>query len=91
MQSLPPEYRAEPQEALAAGADGMDLIRSIFRQAPVFMTAKAALLLEIGHEQANFERAFGAVEFRYLPVSQGEQMLVWLPRISLLQANKVKL
>ena len=46
------------------------------------------LLLEIGHERANFERAFGSVEFRYLPVSQGEQMLVWLPRITLLQLVK---
>ena len=70
------------------GADGMELIRAIFSQAPAFMNSKAALLLEIGHEQEHFEQAFGSVEFRYIPVSQGEQMLVWLPRASLLQATR---
>lgn len=88
MRSLPPEYKAEPQAALAAGEDGMTLIRKILRDAAAFMNPKGALLLEIGHERANFERAFGMVEFRYLPVSQGEQMLVWLPRITLLQLVK---
>ncbi len=91
MHGLPAEYRAEPEHALAGGNDGMALIRKIFMQASAFLNPKGALLLEIGHEQANFERAFDRVEFKYVPVSQGEQMLVWLPRMSLLQALKALL
>jgi ribosomal protein L3 glutamine methyltransferase len=88
MQSLPLEYQAEPPLALAGGKDGMDLIRRIFAQVPAFLNPKGALLLEIGHEQQYFERAFDRIEFKYVPVSQGDQMLVWLPRISLLHLNK---
>lgn len=88
MKALPPEYRAEPELALAGGADGMDLIRRICAQAPAYLSPKGALLLEIGHERANFECAFGRVEFGYVPVSQGDQMLVWLPRASLLRMGQ---
>src|SRR5690606_10328293 len=50
MAGLPPEFLAEPQLALAGGADGMDVIRRILAEAPGHLTADGLLLLEIGHE-----------------------------------------
>lgn len=41
----------EPLLALAAGADGLDAIRSIVRAAPVYLVAHGWLLLEHGFEQ----------------------------------------
>ena len=38
MLALPAEYRAEPALALAGGDDGMDLVRTILREAPGHMT-----------------------------------------------------
>ena len=58
MAALPAEYRAEPSLALAGGADGMDFIRTLLRQAPACMSEDAVLVLEIGNERAHFEVAF---------------------------------
>ena len=84
MQQLPAEFLAEPQGALAGGHDGMDLIRRILFHAPTALSSKGAILLEIGHEAEHFEMAFPSLEFGYLPVAQGEQMLVWITRQQLL-------
>lgn len=76
MQRLPAEYLAEPRMALAGGEDGMDIVRRILDGAASFLSDEGLLLIEIGHEAEHFERAFPKLEFMYLPVEAGEQMLV---------------
>lgn len=56
---LPQEFRYEPLMALAGGSDGMDLVREILQQCAKRLTPDGVLILEIGHEQAHFEAAFG--------------------------------
>ena len=58
MAALPAEFKAEPALALAGGADGMDFIRQLLLTAAAHMSENAVLVLEIGNERANFERAF---------------------------------
>lgn len=53
MERLPPEVRYDPSEALAGGADGLDLIREILGGARDHMTSGGALFLEIGEEQGD--------------------------------------
>ncbi len=84
MKALPREFRAEPELALAGGDDGMDLIRRILQDAPDYMTDQAWMLVEIGHEASYFEAAFPWLNFSYLPVHAGEQMLVLVSREDLL-------
>ncbi len=83
MQALPPEYRAEPALALAGGADGMDLIRTILRGAAAQMTADAVLVLEIGHERAHFEHAFRRLEVAWLETSAGDDAVLLVTRDTL--------
>lgn len=83
MAALPPEYRAEPKVALAGGADGMDLIRRIVAEAPAHMTADAVLVLEIGHEQRHFERAFPRLEVAWLETSAGDNQVLLVSRAAL--------
>ena len=83
MAALPPEYRAEPPPALAGGADGMDLIRKILREAPKHMTLDAVLVLEIGNERAHFEHAFRRMETAWLETSGGDDQVVLLTREAL--------
>lgn len=58
MQTLPAEYRHEPALALAGGADGMDLVRRLLREAPAHLAPDGVMVLEVGHERAAFEAAF---------------------------------
>jgi ribosomal protein L3 glutamine methyltransferase len=83
MATLPPEFRAEPALALAGGADGMDFIRMLLRDAPRFMSPHAILVLEVGHERAHFESAFPALEAVWLEVSAGTDQVLLLTREAL--------
>jgi ribosomal protein L3 glutamine methyltransferase len=83
MAALPPEYRAEPEIALAGGADGMDFVRTLLRDATAHLNAHGVLVLEIGHERAHFERAFSRLEPVWLPTSAGDDQVLLLERSSL--------
>ncbi len=83
MQALPAEYQAEPALALAGGDDGMNLIRTILRQAPKHMTVDAVLVLEIGNERAHFEHAFRRLEVAWLETSAGDDQVVLVTREAL--------
>jgi ribosomal protein L3 glutamine methyltransferase len=84
MAALPAEYRAEPELALAGGADGMDFVRALLRDAPAKMSEDAVLVLEIGNERENFERAFPQLEAIWLETSAGSDQVLLLTRRSLL-------
>jgi len=85
MAALPAEYRAEPALALAGGEDGMDLVRRLLRDAPAVMSADAVLVLEIGHERANFEAAFARAEVAWLPTSAGADAVLLMTREALVR------
>ncbi|TNF62136.1 MAG: 50S ribosomal protein L3 N(5)-glutamine methyltransferase [Burkholderiales bacterium] len=80
MAALPPEYLAEPRMALAGGADGMDFIRRLLRDAPGCMNPGAALVLEIGNERAHFEAAFPRLEVVWLACSAGDDQVLLVTR-----------
>ena len=91
MADLPPEFRAEPTLALdgnaAGGADGMDFIRQLLRDAPACMSAEAILVLEIGHERAHFDAAFAGLEVFWLATSAGEDQVLLVTREALASFN----
>ncbi|HTH59207.1 MAG TPA: 50S ribosomal protein L3 N(5)-glutamine methyltransferase [Paraburkholderia sp.] len=72
MQSLPAEYRHEPQIALAGGEDGMDIVRRIVTDARKWLTDDGVLVVEIGNERANVEAAFGGLDLVWLSTSAGD-------------------
>jgi len=80
MAALPAEYHAEPSLALAGGSDGMDLVRRVLREAPPHMSEHAALVLEIGNERDNFERAFPRLEAIWLETTAGADQVLLLTR-----------
>jgi ribosomal protein L3 glutamine methyltransferase len=83
MERLPQEYRAEPALALAGGADGMDFIRALLRDAPSRMSEEAVLVLEIGNERAHFEAAFPRLAAVWLETSAGADQVLLLTREAL--------
>lgn len=83
MASLPSEYRAEPELALAGGTDGMDFVRQLFAAAPACMTEDAVIILEIGNERAYFEAAFPQLPVFWLETSAGEDQVLLVTRQAL--------
>ncbi|WP_309679664.1 50S ribosomal protein L3 N(5)-glutamine methyltransferase [Polaromonas sp.] len=88
MAALPAEFRAEPALALAGnmhgGSDGMDFIRSLFLNAATQMNENAVLVLEIGNERENFERAFPQLEPLWFETSAGSDQVMLLTREQLI-------
>ena len=84
MDALPAEYLAEPELALAGGADGMDFVRQLLRDAPARMSENAVLVLEIGNEVAHFIAAFPELEVAWLDTSSGDDQVLLITRQSLL-------
>ena len=78
MLKLPPEYRAEPQLALAGGDDGMDLVRRIVAGAKERLTPSGVLVVEIGNEFAHAEAAFAELELTWLSTSAGDESVFLL-------------
>ncbi|MBH9552952.1 50S ribosomal protein L3 N(5)-glutamine methyltransferase [Inhella gelatinilytica] len=80
MADLPPEFRAEPELALAGGVDGMDFIRRLLAALPDSLNPNGVLVLEIGHERAHFEAAFPYLQPIWLATSAGDDMVLLLTR-----------
>ena len=87
MADFPPEYAAEPRIAHAGGADGLDIVRRILAAAPAHLTARGALVCEVGGGRPLLERDFPRLPFVWLDTEEtsGE---VFLLRASVFGAPK---
>jgi ribosomal protein L3 glutamine methyltransferase len=65
MRKLPEEYRHEPALALAAGSDGLDLVRRILSGAGRRLNPGGLLVCEIGGNRRALERAYPRLEFAW--------------------------
>lgn len=75
MSTLPAEYLHEPRMALAAGEDGMDVVRRIISGARGHLSADGVLAVEIGHNRDLVEAAFPELPLVWLPTSGGDDMV----------------
>ncbi|MBK1679190.1 50S ribosomal protein L3 N(5)-glutamine methyltransferase [Rhodocyclus tenuis] len=80
MRALPPEYRREPELALAAGEDGLDLVRIMLRQAKARLNPGGILVVEIGHNRAVLEAACPTLPFTWLDTRAGDEYVFLLRR-----------
>lgn len=83
MAALPPEYRAEPELALAGGIDGMDFIRQLLQALPEQLAEDGVLVLEIGNEKPFFEAAFPEFPVFWLETSAGDEQVLLMTACSL--------
>jgi ribosomal protein L3 glutamine methyltransferase len=66
--------------ALAAGNDGMDIVRRLLQQARAHLKPDGVLLVEIGGERHTVEAQFGDLPFTWLATSGGDDMVFLLRR-----------
>lgn len=80
MHKLPREYRHEPALALAAGKDGLDLVRRILAEAKSHLAPGGLLVCEIGGNREALERAYPRLEFAWPETSEGSGCVFILER-----------
>jgi ribosomal protein L3 glutamine methyltransferase len=78
MAKLPPEYRHEPRLALAAGSDGLDIVRRILAEALRHLKRGGGLLCEVGRGRPALEAAFPRLPFLWLDTEHSEAEVFWL-------------
>ncbi len=80
---LPEEYRHEPEDGLAAGPDGLDVIDKIIRDAPRYLSDKGLLVVEVGEAREALERRYPRLPFLWLEMSRGGDDVFALTRSEL--------
>jgi ribosomal protein L3 glutamine methyltransferase len=80
MSTLPEEYRREPELALASGDDGLDFTRTLLKEAADHLNPGGLLIVEIGHNRDELERAFPRTMFVWLDTSAGDRYVFMLRR-----------
>ena len=80
MAALPDEYRREPEMALASGTDGLDFARILLTEAGRHLTPEGVLVVEIGNNKDELERAFPKLSFVWLDTSAGDRFVFMLRR-----------
>jgi ribosomal protein L3 glutamine methyltransferase len=71
MAHLAAEFRHEPELGLVAGADGMDIVVHILRDAAQHLSPGGILVVEVGHYRDILEDLFPEVPFMWLDLQHG--------------------
>lgn len=85
--AMPDEYRSEPALALAAGADGLDLVRRVLREAPDWLQDDGLLFVEVGNSALALEERYPEIPFTWVELERGGDGIFVLTRDELLAAQ----
>lgn len=88
-ESLDPEFAHEPALGLVAGADGLDVVARILRDAAVHLAPGGILVVEVGNTQDILAERFPEVPFLWLDFERGGEGVFLLERDQLLQHQAV--
>ncbi|MCX7166739.1 MAG: 50S ribosomal protein L3 N(5)-glutamine methyltransferase [Rhodocyclales bacterium] len=80
MEALPAEYRHEPALALAAGEDGLDVVRRILAEAREHLNPGGTIAIEVGHNQDLVMAAFPDLPAVWLDTEHAEGKVFLLTR-----------
>ena len=71
MADLPAEFLHEPELALAAGQDGLDLVRKMLAQAADYLTEDGLIVIEVGNSEWAMKQNFNTIDFHWLTFQKG--------------------
>jgi len=63
---MPAEFHAEPMLGLAAGEDGLDLVRTMLQQAGAHLSERGWMVVEVGNSQPAMQAAFSQLPLTWL-------------------------
>ena len=82
-ETLPEEFRREPDMALFSGEDGLSVVRTLFTQAAKVLSPKGILSLEIGGLRGAIEVEWPKLHLEWLPTTDGSDCVLVVTRAAL--------
>ena len=71
MADLPNEFLVEPELALAAGVDGLDIVKRILKDAPNYLSKFGVLICEVGNSWVALQAQYPNIPFKWLTFKNG--------------------
>ncbi|MDV5140441.1 MULTISPECIES: 50S ribosomal protein L3 N(5)-glutamine methyltransferase [Yersiniaceae] len=87
MADLPDEFRFEPELGLAAGSDGLKLVRRILACAPDYLSEQGVLICEVGNSMVHLMDQYPDIPFTWLEFDNGGDGVFMLTRQQLLDCH----
>ncbi|MGF1758392.1 50S ribosomal protein L3 N(5)-glutamine methyltransferase [Photobacterium sagamiensis] len=88
MESLPEEFRHEPELGLAAGTDGLKLMRRIVANAPDYLKDDGVLICEVGNSMVHMEEQYPHIPFTWIEFENGGHGVFMMTREQLLECQE---
>ncbi|AIA71894.1 50S ribosomal protein L3 N(5)-glutamine methyltransferase [Pectobacterium atrosepticum] len=88
MSDLPQEFRFEPELGLAAGNDGLDLVRRILACAPDYLSDDGVLICEVGNSMVHLIDQYPEIPFTWLEFDNGGDGVFMLTQSQLIDCKE---
>ncbi|WED20976.1 50S ribosomal protein L3 N(5)-glutamine methyltransferase [Vibrio sp. JC009] len=85
MNSLPEEFTHEPELGLAAGTDGLKLVRRIMANAPDYLNEGGILICEVGNSMVHMMDQYPQIPFTWIEFENGGHGVFMLTREQLVE------
>jgi ribosomal protein L3 glutamine methyltransferase len=85
MNTLPDEFKHEPELGLAAGSDGLKLVRRILANAPNYLTDEGILVCEVGNSMVHMMNQYPQIPFTWIEFENGGHGVFMLTKQQLLE------
>lgn len=85
MDDLPDEFKIEPELALAAGVDGLDIVIRILKQAADHLSDLGILICEVGNSSVALQKHYPQVPFKWIKFKHGGDGVFMLTKQQLIE------
>ncbi|MGF1739661.1 50S ribosomal protein L3 N(5)-glutamine methyltransferase [Vibrio profundum] len=85
MSCLPDEFTHEPELGLAAGSDGLKLVRRILANAPDYLTDQGILICEVGNSMIHMMEQYPDIPFTWIEFENGGHGVFMLTKSQLVE------
>jgi len=89
MNDLPSEFKVEPELALVAGHDGLDIVKRILKQSADHLSKFGVLVCEVGNSSVALQERYPQIPFKWINFKQGGDGVFMLTKKQLIEFNDI--
>lgn len=89
MDDLPVEFKVEPELALAAGDDGLDIVKRILKQSANHLSKFGVLVCEVGNSSVALQQQYPQIPFKWIKFNHGGDGVFMLTKKQLIEFSDI--